>query len=89
MIEMIDTLNTANSDSKNMQAIGEWVVIKKDTTTTASGIISVGDNTGVVHDCKIDETLRGKRVCYNAENKHFTYEEFTFVKYSEVYGVIE
>ena len=88
MIEMIDTLNTANSDSKNMQAIGEWVVIKKDTTTTASGIISVGDNTGVVLDCKVDKTLRGKRVCYNAENKHFTHEGYTFVKYSEVYGVI-
>jgi len=72
-----------------MKAIGQWVVIKKDTTTSASGIISVGDNTGVVHDCSIDETLIGKKVCYNAEDKHFTYDEYTFVDYSKVYGVVE
>ena len=43
----------------------------------------------VVHDCAYDETLIGKKVCYNAENKNFTYEEYTFVRFHEIYGVVE
>jgi len=85
---MIDTLNTAKDGGKNMKAVGEWVVIKKDKTTSASGIISIGDNIGVVHDCSVDKTLIGKKVVFNAEDKHFTYEEYIFVDYSRVYGVV-
>tara|TARA_B110000305_G_C19232205_1_gene535743 strand:- start:313 stop:576 length:264 start_codon:yes stop_codon:yes gene_type:complete len=85
----VDGLNTLNSDKRNMKSVGEWVVIKKDKTVSASGIISVGDNIGVVHDCAYDETLIGKKVCYNAENKNFTYGEYTFVRFHEIYGVVE
>lgn len=85
----VDGLNTLNSDKRNMKSVGEWVVIKKDKTVSASGIISVGDNIGVVHDCVYDETLIGKKVCYNAENKNFTYGEYTFVRFHEIYGVVE
>ena len=83
-----DTLNTHSNLERNMKSVGTWVVIKKDKTTSASGIISIGDNIGVVHHCSIDETLIGKKVVFNAEDKHFTYEEYTFVDYSRVYGVI-
>ena len=84
----LDSLNTLNSSVKNMKSVGTWVVIKKDKTTSASGIISIGDNIGVVHHCSVDKTLIGKKVVFNAEDKHFTYEEYTFVDYSRVYGVI-
>jgi len=83
-----DGLNTHNLDDKNMKSVGTWVVIKKDKTTSASGIISIGDNIGVVHDCSVDKTLIGKKVVFNAEDKHFTYGEYTFVDYSRVYGVV-
>ncbi len=84
----LDSLNTLNSSVRNMKSVGQWVVIKKDKTTSASGIISIGDNIGVVHDCSVDKTLIGKKVVFNAEDKHFTYEEYTFVDYSRVYGVV-
>ena len=83
-----DSLNTHKTHIKNMKSVGQWVVIKKDKTTSASGIISIGDNIGVVHDCSVDKTLIGKKVVFNAEDKHFTYEEYTFVDYSRVYGVV-
>ena len=86
--DKLDSLNTLNSSVKNMKSVGTWVVIKKDKTTSASGIISIGDNIGVVHHCSVDKTLIGKKVVFNAEDKHFTYEEYTFVDYSRVYGVI-
>tara|TARA_R110001592_G_scaffold38949_12_gene128299 strand:- start:10170 stop:10439 length:270 start_codon:yes stop_codon:yes gene_type:complete len=84
-----DALYILNEGDLDMKSVGEWVVIKKDKTVSASGIISVGDNIGVVHDCAYDETLIGKKVCYNAENKNFTYEEYTFVRFHEIYGVVE
>ena len=84
-----DTLNTHPNLERNMKSVGTWVVIKKDKTTSASGIISIGDNIGVVHHCSVDKTLIGKKVVFNAEDMHFTYEEYTFVDYSRVYGVVE
>jgi len=72
-----------------MQAIGDWVVLIKDETTSESGIVSINDNMALVHDCQYDGDINGKKVVYNAEGSHFTHNEFIIVRWSDIMAVME
>jgi hypothetical protein len=72
-----------------MRAIGEWVILKTEEVLSESGIVSINDNIALVHDCQKDGSLIGKKAIYNAENKHFTYNEFTIVRMEDIMAVIE
>ena len=60
-----------------MKAIGQWVVLEKEELVSASGIISVNDNIARVQ-------LEGKRVIYNAEANHFTYNDYIVLDYKAI-----
>tara|TARA_R110000822_G_scaffold212835_1_gene348152 strand:- start:10803 stop:11027 length:225 start_codon:yes stop_codon:yes gene_type:complete len=67
-----------------MKAIGQWVVLEKEELVSASGIISVNDNIARVHSCAINDKLEGKRVIYNAEANHFTYNDYIVLDYKAI-----
>jgi hypothetical protein len=72
-----------------MKAVGDWVVmIKEHEVKSESGIIFKSDNVGLVIDCKCDKELIGKIICYDIESARKK-DEYVFVPYSKVYGVLE
>tara|TARA_R110000803_G_scaffold2696_3_gene9184 strand:+ start:66 stop:281 length:216 start_codon:yes stop_codon:yes gene_type:complete len=71
-----------------MKAVGDWVVMKKDEGVSASGIITSADNIGLVIDCLCDTDIIGKRVCYDMASGRKK-DEYIFVPYDKVYGVLE
>jgi len=72
-----------------MKAVGKYVIIEFEDTVSESGIMLKLNNEGLVIDCKVDESLIGKRVLFNRAKNYITYDNYIFVDYEMVLGVME
>ena len=72
-----------------MKAVGNYAIIEFEDTVSDSGIMVKLNNEGLVIDCKVDEGLIGKRVLFNRAKNYITYNNYIFVDYNMILGVME
>ena len=71
-----------------MKAIGKWVLIKQDETTTASGLTISSLNIGEIISTTSEEFDSGDKVYFNKRNA-IEIETFLLVTIDDIYVVIE
>jgi hypothetical protein len=71
-----------------MKAVGQWVVMQKVENESLGGIISSSENVGLVLDCAVDESIIGKKVCFDSQSGRF-HLDYLFVEYDKIYGLME
>jgi len=70
-----------------MRAVGNWVLIKQEETTTASGLRVSNLNIGEIISGETDEFIIGDRVYFNARNA-ITIEDYLLVTTQDIFLVI-
>ena len=71
-----------------MRAIGDYVIIKIEVSTSTSGLQVKNDGQGIVHSCPLQPELHGKTVLFDDSHIYKNYENFLIVPFKNLLAVI-
>ena len=77
----------SNDRGINMKAVGEWVLVKQEETTTASGLTVSNLNIGEIISGNTLDFKEGDRIYFNKRNA-ITIEDYLLVTIHDIFLVI-
>tara|TARA_A200000159_G_C7038165_1_gene220910 strand:+ start:122 stop:343 length:222 start_codon:yes stop_codon:yes gene_type:complete len=72
-----------------MKAVGNYALIRMETTETKGGIITSHGNVGKCISCDFEPSIVGKKVMFNGRNSYENDGDILFVPFENIFCVVD